>query len=305
MIQQYIQLVWFGAYALAASEETWVYRLNGQNILKLELSSEDGSFHGELTRPKSLSIDSSGDVTRIGGGVSRHRFENASIRDGQIAFTIDEERLLFIREGAETASLVLEGISPLKLQKVPSGTIVELARKLQEPSYTKQIQRLRKNLRAMVKADQKPRLAFQDSGKIDERHLQKIQEIFKQYGWVRTSLAGKDASHDFWLLVQHQSPEVQRQMLPALEKAANEGEASMSDYAYLYDRVQLGLGKPQRWGTQIKCHEGKPTVAEVEDPEGLADRRKKLFMMPVEEYLKVEYLIQLCAQTRTPSSASR
>ena len=300
-----IQLIWIGACALAAAEETWVYRLNGQNILKLAISNEDGSFRGELTRPKSFGIDSSGDVNKIGGGVARHSFENARMRDGQIAFTIDRERLLFIPEGADTASLVLEGISPLKLQKVPSGTIVKLARKLEEPSYPKHIQRLRKSLKTMVKADQKPRLAFQDSGKIDERHLQKIQEIFKQYGWVRTSLAGKDASHDFWLLVQHQTPEVQRQILPALEKAANEGEASMSDYTYLYDRVQLGLGKPQRWGTQINCHDGKPTLSEVEDLEGLAGRRKKLFMMPVEDYLKVDYLIQFCAQTRTPSSASR
>ena len=305
MIQQYMPLVWFAACTLAASDDTWVYRLNGQNLLKLVLTSENGSFHGELTRPKSFSIDSGGEVTKIGGGVSRHSFENATMRDGQIALTIDEERLLFIPQGADNASLVLEGIRPLKLLKVPHGTTVELARKLQQPSYPKHIQRLRKNLKAMVKADQKPRLAFQDSGKLDERHLHMIQQIFNQYGWVKSSTAGKDASHDFWLLVQHQSLEVQMQMLPALEKAANEGEASMSDYAYLYDRVQLGLGKPQRWGTQIKCNEGKPTVAEVEDIEGLADRRKKLFMMPVEDYLKVDYLVQFCAQAKTPSSASR
>ena len=70
---------------------------------------------------------------------------------------------------------------------------------------------------------------------------------------MTNSLAGRDAAHDFWLLVQHQTPDIQRRLLPALEIAAKSGNASMADYAYLYDRVQAGLGKPQRWGNTVKC----------------------------------------------------
>jgi len=102
--------------------------------------------------------------------------------------------------------------------------------------------------------------------------------IFSKYGWVTNSLAGKDAAHDFWLLVQHQTPEIQRRLLPALEKAAKTGNASMGDYAYLYDRVQVGLGKPQHWGSQSKCQNGKPVLESVDDPAGLDARRKELFM---------------------------
>jgi hypothetical protein len=68
-----------------------------------------------------------------------------------------------------------------------------------------------------------------------------VLRIFSNYGWVTNSLAGKDAAHDFWLLIQHQTPEIQRRLLPALEKAAETGNAAMGDYAYLYDRVQVGL----------------------------------------------------------------
>jgi hypothetical protein len=74
------------------------------------------------------------------------------------------------------------------------------------------------------------------------------------------------------------------------------GDASMSSYAYLYDRVQLGLKQPQRWGTQTVCENGKPMLYRVEDPSGLNARRKELFMAPVEEYLTVDYLVRFCAQ---------
>jgi hypothetical protein len=80
-----------------------------------------------------------------------------------------------------------------------------------------------------------------------------------------------------------------------MEQAAKSGEASMSDYAYLYDRVQVGLGKPQHWGSQTKCVNGKPVLDPVDDPAGLAQRRKELFMMPIEDYLKMDYLVKFCA----------
>jgi hypothetical protein len=92
---------------------------------------------------------------------------------------------------------------------------------------------------------------------------------------VTDSLAGKDAAHNFWILVQHQTPAIQRQLLPALEKAAKNGNASMSDYAYLYDRVQVGLSKLQHWGSQPNCE------AAVDDPATLDARRKQLFMPPI------------------------
>ncbi len=81
------------------------------------------------------------------------------------------------------------------------------------------------------------------------------------------------------------------------EQAAKSGDASMSNYAYLYDRVQVGLGKPQRWGTQAKCEAGKPVLSPVEDLAGLDARRKQLFMMPVQKYLESEYMVKFCAKT--------
>ena len=38
-------------------------------------------------------------------------------------------------------------------------------------------------------------------------------------------------------------------------------EASKVNYAYLYDRVMLGQGKPQHWGTQGRCKDGKAILS--------------------------------------------
>jgi hypothetical protein len=174
---------------------------------------------------------------------------------------------------------------------------VPLARSLPAPAYPSEIRALRRQLRAMVQEEQPARLAF-DQARIeaaDAKNRPAVLRIFDHYGWVTHSLAGKDAAHDFWLLVQHQTPDIQRRLLPALEKAAKAGDASMSDYAYLYDRVQVGLGKPQHWGTQTRCENGKPVLDPVDDTAGLEARRQELFMPSVQAYLSSDYLVKVCA----------
>jgi hypothetical protein len=70
-----------------------------------------------------------------------------------------------------------------------------------------------------------------------------------------------------------------------MERAVSEREASRSDYALLYDRVMVGEGKLQRWGSQTKCLDGKAVLDPVEDPGGLDNRRRALFMQSIEHYL--------------------
>lgn len=60
--------------------------------------------------------------------------------------------------------------------------------------------------------------------------------------------------------------------------------------------MQVRLGKPQRWGSQVTCKQGEPVLDPVEDPAGLDQRRKDLSMIPIERYMKMDYLIRMCAQ---------
>ncbi|MCU1236814.1 MAG: hypothetical protein JWP63_4781, partial [Candidatus Solibacter sp.] len=165
--------------------------------------------------------------------------------------------------------------------------------------YPAEIVALQKKLKAMVKVDQKvrmaPKVSLAEMEKVDRRHLAEVLLNHAKYGWPRISVVGREASHDYWLLLQHQDLEVQQMVLPDLEKAAASGEASKSNFAYLWDRVQVRLGKPQRWGTQVSCKQGKVVLDAIEDPERLDQRRKELNLMPIEKYLKVDYLVRTCA----------
>lgn len=277
---------------------TWVLRLNGQNIFKLTLATERGLDTGSLTKPKKLTFDQDGDVTDIGPDQVTLPVQKSKLGSGQLELTIDGDRFVMTLGGHNRALLVLEDMRPWKLERVSDGSAVIIASSLPEPHYPEEIRALREQLRAMVKEEQDARLAF-DEARIeaaDAKNRPEVLRIFSKYGWVTNSLAGKDAAHDFWLLIQHQTPEIQRRLLPPLEKAAKTGNASMSDYAYLYDRVQVDLDKPQHWGTQTKCEDGKPVLSPVDDPAGLDARRKELFMRPIHEYLKSDYLTKDCAR---------
>lgn len=275
---------------------TWVLRLNGQNIFKLTLATEGGLVTGSLTKPKTLTIDQDGGVAGLGSDQVTLPVQKSKLSLGQVELMIDGDRLVMTLVERNRALLVLEGMRPWNLDRASDGSAVILASS--EPYYPEEIRALRRQLRAMVKEEQDARLAF-DEARIeaaDTKNRPEVLRIFGKYGWVTNSLAGKDAAHDFWLLIQHQTPEIQRRLLPALEKAAKTGDASMSDYAYLYDRVQVGQGQPQRWGTHIKCEDGKPVLTPVDDPAGLDARRKELFMLPMREYLKSDYFAKLCAK---------
>ena len=274
---------------------TWVFRVNGQNILKLTLSTKNGVASGSLSKPERLKIDQDGDVTGIGPRQVTVPVEISRVTPSRLELTIDGDRFVMTLRDQDHATLVLEGMRPWNLDRATGD--VKLATRLREPHYPPNIRSLREKLQAMVNQEQQARLAF-DTERMeaaDTKNRPEVLRMFEQYGWITISLAGKDAAHNFWVLVQHQTPEIQRRFLPALEKAAKAGNASMSDYAYLYDRVQMGLDKPQHWGTQTRCEDGKPVLYTVDDPAGLEARRKELFLQSIEDYLKTDYLTKFCA----------
>jgi hypothetical protein len=301
MVARNVILMLIATMTCAASpfDGTWVHRVNGQNIFKLTLATENGRITGTLVKPKQVDF-SDGEISNITPDQVSFRVQKATLKGNQVRLTIDGDTLTMTLEGSDLALLTLEGLPPWKFERVPDGSTVTLATSLSQASYSEDIRALRDQLRAMVKTDQETRFAFDEAAMKaeDDKNRVEVLRIFDKYGWVTNSLAGKDAAHNYWLLVQHQTPEIQRRLLPELEKAAKAKDASMSDYAYLYDRVQVGLGKPQHWGSQVSCKDGKPVLDPVDDPKGLDARRKELFMPSISEYLKVSYLTEVCAKAK-------
>jgi hypothetical protein len=115
-----------------------------------------------------------------------------------------------------------------------------------------------------------------------------LKDIIQKYGFPNYDLVGQEASHNFWLLMQHQDshPQFQEEVLQKMKEAADKGKASMMNYAYLLDRVKVNTGQLQVYGTQMTLNststsfEPKPVI----EPEKLNERRKSVGLETIESY---------------------
>ncbi len=126
---------------------------------------------------------------------------------------------------------------------------------------------------------------------IDASNLARMKEIVREHGWPGPELVGRDGSEAAFLLVQHADLGFQEEMLPLVEAAYKRGELAGQDYALLLDRVRVGQGKPQVYGTQARppseWKDGEPALEPIEDEAHVDERRAEVGLPPLAEYLKL------------------
>jgi hypothetical protein len=54
-------------------------------------------------------------------------------------------------------------------------------------------------------------------------------------------------------MIQHQSPEFRRKVLPKLKANVDAGQADPGSYAMVFDRSQTDTGKKQMYGENLTC----------------------------------------------------
>lgn len=125
-------------------------------------------------------------------------------------------------------------------------------------------------------------------GKRDIENTAYLRRHVGENGWPSISRVGKEASNAAWLLVQHAdfSPQLQIEALRLMEPLLEAGDISRSNYAYLYDRVQVALSRPQRYGTQFYCADGKMKPLPLEDEAAVDRLRAEMELTPLAEYAK-------------------
>jgi membrane dipeptidase len=175
---------------------------------------------------------------------------------------------------------------------------------------------LRQELKDMVKVDQDMRRRVIAGGTsldpklvdeleaIDTKNTTRLKAIVREHGWPGKSLVGADGAHDAWLLVQHADRDrpFQMQCLELLKTAVAQGEASGRDLAYLTDRVFVGEGKKQVFGTQFIQKDCKMTPQPIEDPDNVDRRRAEVGLEPLAEY---EKRLREVYQVQPPTKPSR
>lgn len=120
--------------------------------------------------------------------------------------------------------------------------------------------------------------------KVDKTHRTRLKAMVKEFGWPGVSVVGADGAAAAWTLVQHADAdrEFQAECLRLME-AAPAGEVAGQAIAYLTDRVLVGAGKPQKYGTQLGA-DFKP--AAIADADEVDARRATLGLPPMAVYIK-------------------
>lgn len=124
---------------------------------------------------------------------------------------------------------------------------------------------------------------------VDRRNQHWLQAEVTNGEWFSISEAGEEADHAAFLIVQHADQNVpfQQAVLERLSILVEQGETSVSNFAYLSDRVAVNTGQAQLYGTQGWCT-GMGTWEPREFEGSLDDldqRRVDVGLEPLETYI--------------------
>ena len=124
---------------------------------------------------------------------------------------------------------------------------------------------------------------------IDKRNMARLEEIIRQHGWPGRSLVGEEAANAGFLVLQHADLTLQKKYFPLVKEGASKGEVSPADAAMLEDRILMGEGKKQIYGSAVQTGPqtgGKLALHPIEDEEHVDERRAAVGLMPLVEYLR-------------------
>ncbi|MBX7218831.1 MAG: hypothetical protein K1Y36_02710 [Blastocatellia bacterium] len=152
-----------------------------------------------------------------------------------------------------------------------------------------QMEKVDQEIRNQLIAETKGPAILTKMQEVDARNTSRMEEILKKYGWPGKSLVGKDGAGAAWLLVQHAdaNPAFQKRCLEFMTKAAEKGEVSKPNVAYLTDRVLVAEGKKQIYGTQFKLENGELVPSPIEDEANVDKRRKEVGLQSLDEYKRM------------------
>lgn len=123
--------------------------------------------------------------------------------------------------------------------------------------------------------------------KKDSINLIKVKFILDKHGWLGADVVGGQGNSTLFLVIQHSDQTTQEKYLPMMREAVKNGKAQGSSLALLEDRVALGQGKKQIYGSQIGRDPvtQKYFVSPLEDPDNVDKRRAEVGLQPLADYV--------------------
>lgn len=123
----------------------------------------------------------------------------------------------------------------------------------------------------------------------DARNLIIVKDILDKYGWLGKDAVGNKGNQALFLVIQHADLQTQLHYLPIMQEAVKKGNALGKHLALLEDRTAIGQGKKQIYGSQIGSNPttGLPYVLPLIDPDQVDQRRAKVGLQPIAEYVQL------------------
>lgn len=132
---------------------------------------------------------------------------------------------------------------------------------------------------------------MQDHWKIinekDFMNLIRVKAILDKHGWLGADVIGGQGNSTLFLVIQHSDQATQEKYLPMMREAVKNGKAQGSSLALLEDRIALGQGKRQIYGSQIGRDPETQIyyISPLEDPDNVDKRRADVGLGPLAEYV--------------------
>ncbi len=155
---------------------------------------------------------------------------------------------------------------------------------------------IREELAKRLARDQEVRQAFKEEGpspaavermrEVDRDNVEYLEKLVAEVGWIDARRFGSEAAKAAFLIVQHGGGlRLRLTVLPEMRRDMEELGAG-EDYALLYDRTLLQLGRKQLYGTQVHVGaDGRVFVLPLADPPSVDLRRLEIGLPPLAEYL--------------------
>lgn len=182
-----------------------------------------------------------------------------------------------------------------KEERVVPGEMANdaLVKMLQEIDY--EDQRYRVETEKLLNAGSNDTLVFTSLGRktrvADSINQVKVLNLLDSIGWPDKKAIGEEGSKTIWAVLQHADVNVQEKYFPMVKKAVTDFKVEPRDAAYLEDRILIGKGLKQKYGTQLSVTIGskKSYVLPIEKPESADSLRNTVFLLPLKYYLKSEF----------------
>lgn len=115
-----------------------------------------------------------------------------------------------------------------------------------------------------------------------------LRGLVEHHGWIDPSRFGEEAAGAaFVLLVQSGDLPLALAALPELERMTRDGDFPARNFAQFCDRVQLDLGRSQRYGTQLATAiDGRLRLLPIAERDSLEERRAAIGLEPHADYLQ-------------------